>query len=164
MRRFHFVRRRTGVMASVSSRNLNAQRPVVSWIVSGGLTPSVFVTAACARSAWGTRQTKNTRTFAARFTTEGPPAFATPSADAPVLVPLPEIHAGVHARDLIAVAVEHQGLRGLEVRAQPALCRLTPARMIDFGIHVRIEPVFPGILVVPRGVGHLVDEPDPDDR
>src|SRR5579872_1843119 len=136
MRRFHFVRRRTGVMASVSSRNRNAQRPVVSWIVSGGLTPSVFVTAACARSAWGTRQIRKMMTLAARFSTAGAPGLA---AAPPVLVPLPEIHAGVQARDLIAVAVEHQGLRGLEVGAQPALGRLAPARMIDFGIHVRIE-------------------------
>src|SRR5882672_7657426 len=60
------------------------------------------------------------------------------------LVVLREIEAGVQARDLIGVAVEHQ--RRCSSREQTAaelpFAGLAPARVIDLRIHVRVEPVF----------------------
>src|SRR5439155_14240432 len=57
------------------------------------------------------------------------------------LVILPEVQSSVEARDLIAVAVEHQRLAPEELADAP-LGGLGPARMIDRRIHVRVEAVF----------------------
>src|ERR1043166_8586084 len=107
---FHFVSRRSGVIASVRSRNLNAQRPVVSWIVSAGLAPRSLVSAPRTRSASGIRDATNTHAFAS-FRTLGLKAGPTGATLPPLsLIPLPEIHPRVQRRNLVGVAVEHLGL------------------------------------------------------
>src|SRR5215471_988191 len=158
---FHPVTRRRGVTSSVSNRNLNVQRPVSSWIVSAGFTPRVPVSTPRTRSAAGTSAATK-RTIFASARPRAPGRKTRPAAI--MSVELPEVHAGVHRRDLIAVAVEHQRLRGREVARDALLGRLAPARMIDVRIHVRVEAVLAGIRVVPRRVRHLVDEADADDR
>src|SRR5690349_6717094 len=55
-------------------------------------------------------------------------------------VVLLQVHPGVERRDLIAVAVEHDG-RPAEELADTALARLRPARVIDGRVHVRVEAV-----------------------
>src|SRR6266481_7723998 len=61
-----------------------------------------------------------------------------------------QIHSAVHASDLIAVAVEHNG-RPHEDFAEAALLGLAPARMVDVGIDVRVETVLAGCIAIPRG-------------
>src|SRR6266403_1332718 len=61
-----------------------------------------------------------------------------------------QIHSAVHAGDLIAVAVEHNG-RPHEDFAEAALLGLAPARMVDVGIDVRVETVLAGCIAIPRG-------------
>src|SRR6516225_5245230 len=65
---------------------------------------------------------------------------------------LAQIHALVHRRDEIAVAVVHERLAlGLEeaVLANAPLRGLAPARVIDVRIHVRVEPVLVRRVLVP---------------
>src|SRR5256885_1251034 len=54
------------------------------------------------------------------------------------LVVLLQIHAGVERGDLVGVAVEWEGRPPTEL-ADPALGVLSPARMTDRGIDVRVE-------------------------
>src|SRR6186997_816833 len=61
-----------------------------------------------------------------------------------------QVHAGVQAGDLVAVAVEHQRLP-LAKFAQPALGLLRPTRVIDVRIHVGVEPILAGVGLVPTG-------------
>src|SRR5436190_10377753 len=64
-------------------------------------------------------------------------------------VVLLQIQSGVKARDLIAVAVEHQRLPAEELADAP-LGRLSPPRMIDVRVHVGIEPVLLWRRFLPR--------------
>src|SRR6266481_9103039 len=73
----------------------------------------------------------------------------------PRLVVFAQIHARVKAGDLVGVAVEHQGLVGLEEFGEAALASLAPAGMIDFGIHIGIEAVLLRGIEIPRS-GRLV--------
>lgn len=76
-----------------------------------------------------------------------------------------EVHAGVHAGDLVGVAVEHLGGDGVgkEAGVDAALVRLRPAGMVDVWIDVGVEAVFVGGHLVPEGVRLLVDEVEFDD-
>src|SRR5690349_17583499 len=74
----------------------------------------------------------------------------------------PQIHAGIEAGDLIAIAVERQGRPALRQEAAtladaPLGC-LAPARVVDLRIDVRIEAVLARILLIPGGRRLLVDQ------
>src|ERR1700722_5626799 len=71
-------------------------------------------------------------------------------------IPL-QVHAGVEARHLGAVAVEHQRLAPEEL-ADAALRRLAPARVVHRRVDVRIEAVLAGRLVLPGVHRLLLDE------
>src|SRR5262249_26798306 len=76
---------------------------------------------------------------------------------------LSQVHPGIEAGDLIAIAVEHQG-RTLQEFADATLLRLAPAWMVDLGIDVGIEAVFVRGQGVPQSLRLLFDEADGDDR
>src|SRR5438552_17117081 len=104
-----------------------------------------------ARMASGSRQTTQTVAFSAtRFRRLNG------------LIELLEIHARVERRDLVGVAVEHEGLATAEL-ADPPLGRLAPARMADLGVDVRVEPVFRRCRHVPGGLRLVGHEADPDE-
>src|SRR5271157_1931191 len=65
-------------------------------------------------------------------------------------VVLPQVHALVEGGDPIAVAVEGEGGAAAEL-AQAVLGGLAPAGMVDGGVHVGVEAVFPGVRQVPGG-------------
>src|SRR5262244_97193 len=73
-----------------------------------------------------------------------------------------QVHPGVKAGYLLAVAVEHERV-ALEKVAQAALLGLGPARVIDLGIDVGVKAVFNRVGQVPRRGGHFLDELDFDD-
>ena len=77
-----------------------------------------------------------------------------------------EIEPRVQAGDLIGVAVEHQCWcpRREQASAELSFARLAPARVIDFRIHVRVEPVLLRRRHVPARERPLVREMDADDR
>ena len=54
------------------------------------------------------------------------------------------IHAGVHIRDELAIAVPHLGRMALAGRQIP-FGRLAPPRMGDFGVHIGPEAVLVGL-------------------
>src|SRR5258705_509955 len=70
-----------------------------------------------------------------------------------------EVHSRVEARDLIRVAVEHEGLAPARL-TDPLLGRLAPPRVIVLGIHVAVEPVLGRRVLVPRVRWLLVGERD----
>src|SRR5712675_3717450 len=77
-----------------------------------------------------------------------------------------QVEALVQARDLLGVAVEHQGrlARSEEAAANMPFGGLAPARVVHLGIYVRIEAIFVRRGSRP-GVGGLVlGEADLDDR
>src|SRR5262245_38192644 len=74
-----------------------------------------------------------------------------------------QIHPGIQRRDLVPVAVEHQS-RLLEQLAERAPAGLTPAGMVDLGVHVGVEAVLIGCRDVPGVPGLLLDEAELDDR
>src|SRR6188472_1110531 len=76
---------------------------------------------------------------------------------------LPEIHAGVERRDLVPVAVEHQRRPASQV-GQASLAGLAPARVIDFRVDVRVEPILAGVRGLPRRAWLLVGKADAHDR
>src|SRR5215472_13970653 len=73
-----------------------------------------------------------------------------------------EVHAVVEARDLLAVAVEHQGLALAEF-AEPALAGLAPAGMIYRRVDVGVEAVFARIGDIPGAARHPALQFDFDD-
>src|ERR1035437_1420328 len=74
-------------------------------------------------------------------------------------VVLAQIHPGIKAGDLIAVAVKHERL-ALEKFAQAAFAGLAPTGMVDRGIHIRIETVLARAGEIPSGGRLLLDELD----
>ena len=82
-----------------------------------------------------------------------------------ILVELFEVHAGVHAGYLVAVAVEHQGGDGAgeEAGVDAALVGLGPAGVVVVGIDVGVEAVLLAVGLVPGGCGLLVGEVEADD-
>src|SRR5579871_6639718 len=74
-----------------------------------------------------------------------------------------EIHAGVEAGHLLAVAVEHQG-RATAFLANALFGGLAPAGMGMVGIHVRVEPILVRGIPVPTGGRLLRHERNLHDR
>src|SRR5258708_4418211 len=74
-------------------------------------------------------------------------------------VVLAKIHARVQTGDLIAVAIELQGVAHRKF-ADSALFRLTPAGMVDVRIYVGIETVLLSRRLIPGGGRLFLDQPD----
>ena len=74
-----------------------------------------------------------------------------------------QVHTFVHTRDVFAVAVEGQSLSAQEFADAP-FGGLRPARVVDFGIYIRIEAVFLGLHLVPRSRWFFLDEAYFNDR
>src|SRR5713101_3136416 len=64
------------------------------------------------------------------------------------LVILTQVHAVVETRDLVGIAVEHEGL-ALQKFAQAALRGLAPTGMIHRRIHIGVETIFVWSFFVP---------------
>src|SRR5262245_31355981 len=75
-----------------------------------------------------------------------------------------QVHAHVQARYLIAVAVEHLGRPISKESGQSDFLGLAPARMIDGGVDVRVEPVLLWRRMLPRTDRLLRYEPDLHNR
>src|SRR6266508_2379031 len=75
---------------------------------------------------------------------------------------LPQIHASVEMRDLFFVAVEQERrlLADKESGADHALAFLTPPRMIDVGIHIRVKSVLVRRKLIPEALWLLVHKLD----
>src|SRR5262245_56190647 len=145
---FHPVTRRTGVTASVTASIRSVQSPVSISSSRIGFAPSVSRQNFHATYASGIRHTMNTNAFprsARRFPRSSTlipplPASRVPLPSSEIL---PQVHAGVQARDLVRVAVEHERFLTTEHTDAP-LAGLGPARVIDLRIHVRVETVLVG--------------------
>src|SRR5690606_2365638 len=74
-----------------------------------------------------------------------------------------QVHALVEVSDQVAVAVEHQGVTAPELAYAP-LGGLTPARVVDVGVHVGVEPVLVRRVDVPGRRRLLGSERDLDYR
>src|ERR1017187_5363574 len=141
---------RTGVTASVISRNRRVQSPVACVMYSIGFAPRSFRRNPAASSATGTRHKRNTSAFShKRFRL----------ADIWRSVVGFQIHAIVQRRNLVPVPVEHERLSLQEV-AQPPLAPLAPAWMVHRRVYVRIESVLARTRDVPRRGRLLLHEPD----
>src|SRR5882672_3765009 len=80
-----------------------------------------------------------------------------------LLVILLQVHAVIEAGDLLAITIKHE--RGaLEDFAEAAFLRLSPARVVDAGIHVGVKTVFIGSHAVPGGWRQLLLKLDLDER
>src|SRR3972149_4903824 len=73
------------------------------------------------------------------------------------LVKLLQIHPGIHRSHLVGIAVERERFPPPEL-SDPSLGRLTPARVIDVGVHVRVEAVFPRRRLLPGDPGLVTHE------
>src|SRR5690606_1672573 len=144
------VSRRNGVALSDASRKTNAVKPVECSSSSAGLAPSVPVTRRATRKIAGAMPPNTSRGRRKRSMTE-------PSVTRSI-VPA-QVHPAVQRRDLICVAIEHQG-GSLEEIANAPLARLAPARMIDLGIHVGVEAVLARQDAIPGRTRHLAGEAD----
>src|SRR5580692_8008461 len=134
---------RSGVIASVMIRKRSVQSPVKCCRNSTGLAVSRPFNARNPRKTKGSRPEVNTSTLAHLVRRNVRSVAIT-------LVVFLQIHAAIHAGHLIAVSVEHQRF-ALEYLAQAALRSLAPTRMIDVGIHVRVETVLVGSGAIPSG-------------
>src|SRR5262245_7777737 len=74
-----------------------------------------------------------------------------------------QIHSLVQARDLLAVAVEHESLAAEEFADAP-LGRLAPSRVINFRVDVGVKAVLLGLHRVPSGRRLLLHKAELDDR
>src|ERR1051325_4248100 len=79
----------------------------------------------------------------------GPSSTCSKGACACGSVVLAKIHPCVKTRDLISVAVELDRLP-LEKLPEPPLGALAPARMVYFGINVRVKAILAGRCKIPR--------------
>src|SRR6267378_3881332 len=127
---------RNGVIQRVKTRKRSVQSPVACCKYSTGFAPRSLLMMRQTRSANGIRQIKKTATLVHLLTRSARTRNVT-------LMVFLLIHSVVHAGDLIAVAVEHEG-GAREDFAEAALLGLAPARMVDIGIDVGIETVFRG--------------------
>src|SRR6185436_1149218 len=141
---FHPVRRRTGVTARLMKRNFSAQRPVCSWMVSAGLTPSVPVSMPRTRSATGTSARMKTATLAARVT--GPDYTGTRAAPGrprrratQALPGEPESDAGLETANVAASVIERHLGPQKELRAQTDRRAATDNRREALGAADRLE-------------------------
>src|SRR5262245_59117501 len=142
---------RSGVMARLASRSLSVQSPSQFVTKLMGFALRSCVAARYSRIVSGARQMTQTATFSKTRDRRDIPS-----------VQLPQVHPGVERSDLVLVAVEHQRLAPSEL-ADPSLGRLAPSRVMYGRIDVRVEAVLLWRGRVPRRLGLLVDEPDPDD-
>src|SRR5262245_55255598 len=131
--------RRSGVIASVMQRNRRVQTPVSFVSALSGLALRWPVTAAHTSHAAGPSDARNARGLKTKRTVRSDIGS----------VVSPEVHAGVEARDLVGVAVEHERLAREELADSPLL-RLTPARVIDGRIHIGVEAVLVRVVLLPR--------------
>src|SRR5436190_15565609 len=154
IRAFQPVIRRSGVIASVMQRNRSVQMPVSLVRSLRGFALRFPVSAAQTSQASGPSEARKTKGFNAdggwrmadlndvdfndadldnRPTSQYGIGLAKTSIRNPrsaVSVVPPQIHAGVHRRDLIAVTIEHQRFATQELTNAPFGC-LAPARVID---------------------------------
>src|SRR5262249_21430374 len=144
-------RMRSGVMARLASKSLSVQSPSQFVTKLMGLALRSRVAARYSRTTSGARQTAQTAIFSRTRDRRDIPS-----------VQLSHVHSGVERRALVLVAVEHRRLAPPELADAP-LRRLAPARVIHGRIDVGVEPVLLGRGRIPRRLGLLVDEPDPDD-
>src|SRR5262245_34970775 len=78
-----------------------------------------------------------------------------------------EVQTTVEARDLVAVAVEHERRPAPGEQATLAdapLRRLAPARMVHLRVHVGIEAVLAGVGGLPGDGWLILDQADAHDR
>src|SRR5215475_341314 len=75
-----------------------------------------------------------------------------------------EVHPGVEARYLIAVAVEEHCLPSGEEIGDASLLLLALVRVVDGWVHVRVKAVLIGVGVLSRGLRLLLDEANSYDR
>src|SRR3546814_20785269 len=80
------------------------------------------------------------------------------------LIVFSKVQAGVHRRDLLAVAVEWQSLdaRGKKAIAYAAFGGLAPTWMRYIRVDVGVEAVFVGCDLGPTGNRHFFEQPDLD--
>src|SRR3954469_21628375 len=134
---FDPVNLRKGVIARVMATKRSAHTPVSLVRSLSGLALRFPVVAAQTSHANGPRLAAKTSGFSPHRSARSE-TFTRQLSTA--LVVLLQIHAGVHARNLVAVAVEHQRPAFQELADAP-LGRLAPPRVIDGGVDVRIEAV-----------------------
>jgi hypothetical protein len=127
---FHPVNRRSGVTSKAAVKNTRPSNPVVRIAKLTSLTPSWPRAASHASSTPGTAAQTITNRFANLPSMNG--AAGAPAAASEVDI---EIESRVEARDLLAVAVEHEGLAAARL-ADPLLGRLAPARVVMARIDV----------------------------
>src|SRR4029434_6775016 len=145
---------RSGVAARLASRMRKVQSPSVVVMKLMGLAPRSFRQAKWPRQASGARHATHTTTLSAVRPRRVIGDLG--------LVVLLQVHARVERRDLIAVAVERQGLPAAELADAP-LGGLAPARVVHRGIHVRVEAVLRGRGLLPCRLRLLAHEADPYD-
>src|SRR5262249_38216027 len=139
------VSSRIGVTRSDRTISTSPIIPVVRMTKFTLLTPRCPCQASQARSAAGTRALRATNCRRNAVSTKGPPG-ARPRGTGPVITASVvgiEVEAGVEARHLVGVTVEHQGLAAPGL-ADPLLGRLAPARVIVLRVHVAVEAVLVG--------------------
>src|SRR5450631_2240187 len=138
---FHPLSRRSGVTASVMHTNRSVQIPVSLVMSLSGSGLRCPVSAAHTSQASGARLATNTIGLRTKRTVLSDGGMPNPKIPGPSEV-LAEIHARVQAFHLIAVAVEQERLAPEDPVADPLLGGLAPARVVDAGVHVRVEAVF----------------------
>src|SRR5262245_31842926 len=127
-------------MASVMQRKRSAQTPVSLVRSLSGLALSCPVSAAQTSHPAGPRAPMNASGFKTNRTNFSDTSSSSRLEACERLVVLLQVHARVESLDLFGVAVEHQRL-ALEEFADATLHRLTPSRVIDARVHVRVEPI-----------------------
>src|SRR5580693_9851672 len=156
---------RSGVIAKVIIRKRSVQSPVACVMNSMGFAPKSMLSGNPARPLWnarhsncptGIRHARNTTTFVHLLVRM---EFTGGSRSIIFL----QVHAAVHARNLIAVAIEHQGWPPPEF-TQAALRGLRPARMVHTGVHIRVKAIFARVRDVPSSRRLLLHEPNPHQR
>src|SRR5215510_8600063 len=120
--------RRSGVIARLASSRRSAVRPVWCVISSIGFAPSPSLAARYARSAAGTSAAATSAAWIQRRCIRRAPRARSEAKPGEASEILPQIHARVEARDLVAVAVERQRRPAPELADAP-LALLAPARM-----------------------------------
>ena len=149
---------RGGVIASVVVTRTNPHQPVRCSTSSIGFAPSSPPAARQISQAAGIRAETQMPAFTATRRRRAEPAIRKMPSERTA-----QVHTGVELRDLLRISVEHQG-RALPELAEATLPGLTPARVIHFGVHVRVETVLTRSRHGPGRGRHLFREAKADDR
>src|SRR6266567_892506 len=187
------IMRRTGVTASEIVSRFSVVAPVENVMAAMGSGPRRFITAPQMRIPSGQRQAiqvsvlrrmifeRDMRSLAVlaalaglashpglKLKTWGTHSFkrATVNCEPTTAsVVLLQVHSVIQRRYLFGVAVEHESSAALVVerQADAALGILAPAGMVHAGIHVGVEAVLLGSLLIPGGGRLLVEEAHRDD-